>query len=338
MNAKRYALIALPIVAAGGFWLARSPETASAGTPAMAHARTLVAPGRVEPVRDPVKLAFETSGRIVEILVDEGDVVKSGQVVARLDNRLPHARVAAARAGLAQAKARFLLARRGPRKEDIAAARAEMDAAIAAAKHRGAEQVRSEKLGKVGALADSVVDADGAAARVATARADAASARYQALAHGTRSERVQEAAAAISLAQAELDAAEIALDQTILRAPADGMILRRTAEVGALVTLMAPAPVLELADISKLEIRTEIDEADIAHVTVGQTAYATVDAYGDRRFSIRITRISHELGRKTVRDDDPRARFDTRVLEVIARFDGAPTVTLPLGLRTSVHL
>jgi hypothetical protein len=53
---------------------------------------------------------------------------------------------------------------------------------------------------------------------------------------------------------------------------------------------------------------------------------------------VRITQITRELGRKTVRDDDPRARVDTRVLEVIARFDGAPTEPLPLGLRMYVHV
>ena len=124
----------------------------------------------------------------------------------------------------------------------------------------------------------------------------------------------------------------------MLRAPRDGIILRRTAEVGTLVTLMQPVPVVSLADLRELEIRAEVDEADVASVTVGQVAYATADAFGDRKFPIRITRLTNELGRKTARDDDPRARVDTRVLEVIARFEGAPTARLPIGLRMSVHL
>src|SRR5439155_3811944 len=105
----------------------------------------LVAPGGVEPPRDPVKLAFEAQGRIAEILVDEGDLVTAGQVVARLDDRIARTRVAAAEAGLAQAKARYLLAKRGPRVEDLAAARADADAAGASAAHRNLEQARSEQ-------------------------------------------------------------------------------------------------------------------------------------------------------------------------------------------------
>jgi len=341
MSKLRYLLLAVPLAGAGWLWLGHKTPAGRAAT-TVARPSVLVAPGRVEPVHDVVKLAFEAQGRIAEILVDEGDTVHTGQVLARLDDRLAKARVAAAAAGLAQAKARYLLARRGPRTEDVAAARAEADAAAAAAQHRGAEQTRSEHLGKVGALSTTVVDADGAAARVASAQATAATARYQSLASGTRSEQIEEAAATIMLAQADLDAAKVALDQTVLTAPTDGVILRRTSEVGALVTLMAPAPVLSIADLSQLEIRAEVDEADVAAISLGQAAYATAAAYGERRFPVRFTRVTRELGRKTVREDDPRARIDTRVLEVIARFDavpdGAPTVALPLGLRMEVHV
>ncbi len=338
MTKLRYLVLVLPLAAASYMWFGRDTQPAAAQPTVLARPIVMTAPGRVEPRRDPVKLAFEAQGRIAEILVDEGDVVTANQVVARLDDRLARARVAAAEAGLAQARARHALARRGPRHEDLAAARAEADAAAAAAAHRDAEQARSEQLGKVGAVADSIVDADGAAARVASAQATAASARYQSLAKGTRPEQVEEAAAAILLAQAELDAAKVALDQTVLRAPSDGMVLRRTGEVGTLVTLAMPTSIVTVADLREPELRAEIDEADVAAVAVGQLAYATADAFGERRFPVRIVRVNRELGRKTVRDDDPRARIDTRVLEVIARFEGAPGITLPIGLRMSVHI
>jgi multidrug resistance efflux pump len=338
MNKLRYLLLVVPVAAGAYFWFGRETRSASAQAPVITRPAVLVAPGHIEPERDAVKLAFEAQGRIVEILVDEGDAVKANQVLARLDDRMALARVAAAEAALAQAKARYTHARRGPRNEDVLAARAEADAAAASAAHRTVEQERSEHLGKVGAVADSIVDADGAAARVASAQAKAADARYQSLAKGTRPEQIEEAAASIKLAQAELDAANVAVDQTKLRAPTDGVILRRFAEVGTIVTFQVPAPIVSLADLRTLQIRAEIDEVDVAAVAVGQPAFATAEAFGDRKFPIRITRITHELGRKTVRDDDPRARVDTRVLEVTAAFDGAPGVELPLGLRMSVHV
>src|SRR5690606_2799486 len=103
--------------------------------------------------------------------------------------RLAKARVAAAEAQLSAAKARYTFARRGPRSEDVAAARAEADAAAAAAQHRDIEQTRSAQLGQTGALASSIVDADAASARVAQAQSRAATARAQSLARGTRPEQ-----------------------------------------------------------------------------------------------------------------------------------------------------
>ena len=331
-------LVALPLAAAGLLWFGPSTQPASAAQPVLTRPAVIVAPGRVEPVHDVVSLAFETGGRIAAIEVDEGDTVQAGQVLARLDDRLARARVAAAEAAVDGAHASYLLARRGPRGEDVAAARAELEAARAAAEHRDAEQARSEKLGAVGAVASASVDADSAAARVADANAAGARARYQALVKGTRSEQIAGAAAALDAAKAELDAAKIALDQTLLRAPADGIVLRRFAEVGALVTTLELVPIVSVADVSQLQIRAELDEADVAAIAAGKPAYAIADAYGERRFPIHITRLTRELGRKTVRDDDPRARVDTRVLEVIATFDRAPTEPLPLGLRMYVHI
>jgi HlyD family secretion protein len=340
MSKLRTALyVSLPLAAAATYWFGTSTQSAAAAQPpAVARPATLVAPARVEPIRDAVSLAFEAPGRIVAIDVDEGVAVKAGQVVARLDDRLARARVAAAEAAVDGAQANYQMSRRGPRGEDLAAAKAELDAAKAAADHRTAEQYRSEKLGAVGAVPSAAVDSDSAAARVAGANASAAAARYQALVKGTRAEQIAAAAAALDAAKAELEAAKVALDQTLLRAPHDGVILRRFAEVGALVTTMSPTPIVSMADVAQLQIRAEVDESDVAAISVGTVAYATADAFGDRKFPVRITRITRELGRKTVRDDDPRARIDTRVLEVVGTFVSSPTETLPLGLRMYVHV
>ncbi len=338
MKTRNKLLSALPIVAVGLLWINHARTADSAPAPERAHTATLVAPGHVEPTRDPVKLGFEIPGRIIAIEVEEGDRVAKSQVLARLDDRLAKARVAATTAAVAQARAHLAFARRGPRSEDITAARADAEAAAATAQHRAIEQHRSDELGKLGAVASSAVDADDAAARVAGAQATAAAARYASIKQGTRTEQIDEAAAQLAAAQADLDAANVALDQTVLRAPDDGVILRRTAEVGTLVQTMTPTPIVTFADLRRLEVRAEIDEADVAAIALGQAAYATADAFGTQKFPVHITRLTRELGRRNVRDDDPRARVDTRVLEVIAQFDGAPSISLPLGLRVDVHV
>lgn len=338
MTKTKTASIFLAVAISGGFlWVGHRTPTALANTE-IRRTATLVAPGRVEPVRDPVALAFEIGGRVVSVDVDEGDTVQAGQIVARLDDRLANARVAAATAGLAQARARLDLARRGPRHEDVEVAKAEAAAAAADAEHREVEQHRSDQLGSIGALSTATVDADEAAARVATATRAAADARYRSLARGTRAELIAEADAAVDAAAAELDASRVALEQCALRAPHDGVVLRRMTEVGAIVTALNPATIVTLADLGQLEVRAEIDEADIAAMTVGKPGYVTTDAFGDRQFAVRIARITRELGRKTIPNDDPRARIDTRVLEVILHFDTAPATTLPIGMRMYAHI
>lgn len=334
---KTALIIATSALVAGSLWAGRRAPTAHATT-AISRPATIVAPGRVEPVRDPVALAFEIGGRVVSIDVEEGNVVKAGQIVARLDDRLAKARVATASAALAQARARLDLARRGPRREDVEVAKAQAEAAIAEAEHRQVEQSRSDTLGANGAVPTATVEADGAAARVAAATAAAADARYRSVARGTRAELIVEAAAAVDAAAADLDAANVALEQCALRAPYGGVVLRRMAEVGAIVTALNPTTIVTLADMTQLQIRAEIDEADVAAMAIGKAGYVMADAFGDRRFPVRIARITRELGRKTIPNDEPRARVDTRVLEVILGFASPPDTALPLGMRMFAHL
>ena len=152
---------------------------------------------------------------------------------------------------------------------------------------------------------------------------------------GARREQLAEAVAAIAAAEAERAEAEAVLAQHELRAPTAGVVIRRLHQVGEHVATMPPTTVLIVADTRALELRVEVDEADVGRVAVGQAAWATALAYGDRRFAGRVTRVVGELGRKTQRLDDPRARIDTRVLEVeVALTEPAP---LPLGLRMDVQ-
>jgi hypothetical protein len=106
---------------------------------------------------------------------------------------------------------------------------------------------------------------------------------------------------------------------------------------GELVSLVPPTVVFSIADISRLRLRAEIDEEDIAKVTVGQRGYTTAAGFEAKRFSGRIVERMRDIGRKGVRnEDDPRARVDTRILEVLFEFDLAPS--LPIGLRMDLHV
>jgi multidrug resistance efflux pump len=318
--------------------------------------REIVSPGVVEPTSEQVALAFEIPGRLEEVLVNEGDRVEEGQVLARLDSRLLRARVARAQAALESAKARRDATLSGARKDEIKAAEAEADAARASAWERTRQHARSERLAEHNAISNAELDGAKGSADTARAMADAASARFQLMKEGARTESRREAIAQVAGQEAELEEAKTLLDQTELRAPKSGVILRRLVEPGEQVTTTPVKTVLTLADLDHLQLRVEVDENDVGQVAAGQTGFATADAYGTRRFPGKVVRLMKELGRKTLRADDPRGHFDTRVLEVLfvpdlgARAGKAvppedpsqlgpdASSELPLGLRMDVHI
>jgi len=332
---KRFAMIgAVLLTIGGGAWaLGRSGKKEAA--PAAIAPREVVAPGMVEPKGEVVDLGFEIVGRVAEVLVAEGDSVKAGQPIIRLDDKLARANVAKAEAQLAAAKARRDQALAGSRPDEVRAARAEAAAHRALARERDLSRGRAEKLRSAEAVADAVVDTERGHADAAAARAEAAEASYALVRSGTRIEGKREAIAMVAAAEAELASAQAYLEKHEIRAPRDGVILRRFLEPGELVATTPPTLAMTMADTSTLEIRAEVDEADIARVAVGQVGWASCEAYGDRRFAGRVVRLTGELGHKRVRNDDPRARLDTRVRDVAFVLDEA--APLPLGLRMEVH-
>jgi multidrug resistance efflux pump len=297
----------------------------------------VVAPATVEAVDQRVDLAFEQTGRVAEVLVHEGDRVVAGQLLARLDDRVARAGVARAEAALAAAEARRDLALRGPRAEEVRAAQAEARAARAVLDDRATSSGRIGRLAAEAAV--SAADADSArfGAAAAEAQSAAADARLALLQRGTRDEDKRQAAAQAAAAAAELEAARALLAQTELHAPSAGTILRRLVEPGAEVGLMPPTIVLALADIDHVQLRAEVDETDVGAVSPGQRGYASAETFGGARIPGHVERRLGELGRKKIVTDDPRARIDTRVLEVLFVPD-EPHAVLPLGLRMDVHL
>ncbi len=333
---RRFGMVAA-VVLAGAAALAMFRPGTAAGTPPAPAGPTLVAPATVEAIDQRVDLAFEQAGRIAEILVKEGERVERGQLLARLDDRVARARVQRAAAALAGAEARRDLALHGPRPEEIRAAQAEARAARAVLGERALNNGRVGKL--VAEAAVSVAEADVArfGAAAAEAQAAAAEARLAVLERGSREEDKRAAAAQAASAAAELEEAQALLAQTELRAPRAGIILRRALEPGTQVGLVPPMPVLALADAEHVQLRAEVDETDVAAVAPGQHGYATAETFGAARVPGHVERVLGELGRKRIVTDDPRARIDTRVLEVLFVPD-APHPALPLGLRMDVHL
>ena len=305
--------------------------------PGLAPVSLIAAPGRVEPITEEIDVAAEVQGRLTDVLVDEGAQVTRGQVVARLEHADYDARLQSAQARLAVAEAERLRLVNGARPEERREAVAVAQQAAAALEHAGIEVERHRRLFTGGVIAREALDTAERNWRVAVARAAETGERERLVAADARLDDRARADASVAMARAAVAEAQALLDKTVIRAPIDGVVLRRHRQAGESVSPDgAASTIVTVADVRVLRVRADVDERDVARLEVGQAAWVTADAYGDRRFEGRVIRVGRMLGRKTVRTDEPSEKTDTKVLETLVEL--APGTTLPVGLRVDVFI
>jgi ABC exporter DevB family membrane fusion protein len=303
---------------------------------AASDAALAAGPGLVEPLSEEVRVSAQVGGRLRQVLADEGDRVRAGQVLAIVDNRDYEARVESARAELEVREAERRRIVNGARIQERREAAAELAEAEAVLENARAEQARRQNL-----LRDRVVsraeaeDAD-RAAQVAGARVAAVRERVDLITADAREEDRARADADVSLARARLEEVRALYEKTFIRAPIDGVILRRHRKAGESVSTQFDSPIITMADDRVRRVRVDVDETDVGRIAVGQPAYVTADAFGDRRFAGRVIRIGQLLGRKNVRTDEPAERVDTKVLETLVELEDGQE--LPLGLRVQAFI
>ena len=212
----------------------------------------VTAVGTVEPVQQ-VEVGSLISGTIAGVPVAVNDVVRTGDVLARLDTSSLEAELARDRASLAARKAEV---------QDVMAAE---EAAVASLAR--AEQLRQRGLNS---------EEDLAAAQTALRRADAA---------------VASARANVQVAEADVMLSESNVAKAVIVAPIDGMILDMDASVGQTVSASTSTVVLfTLAhDLGQMQLQVDVDEADIGQVSVGDTATFGVDAYLGQVFPAAVS-------------------------------------------------
>jgi ABC exporter DevB family membrane fusion protein len=316
---------------------AAAPETG--GAPLRLHATGVVAaPGRVEPVSEEIDIGAELAGRLAEVLVDEGAAVTKGQVLARLDSDDERARLASAEASRAVAEAELARVVNGARSEERREVRAAVRKAEAEFEQAELEWRRRDELARDGVIAAEERDRAARALRVMQASLDEARERAGTIDSAAREDERARAEASVQLARARVAEARAMLEKTVIRAPADGTVLRRYKEAGETVAPEAgdSARVFTVADTRRLRVRVDVDETDVARVTAGQQAWVTADAFGDRRFAGTVVFVGEILGRKNIRTDEPGERVDTKVLETL--IDLEPGTRLPVGLRVDAFI
>ncbi|MDY0397961.1 MAG: efflux RND transporter periplasmic adaptor subunit [Desulfuromonas thiophila] len=220
---------------------------------------TVTATGTLEPTNQ-VDVGSELSGIIEQVLVDDNDRVQVGQELARLDTSRLQARRRQATASLAVAEATL-------QQRQASLNEAELS-------YRRLQRLQRDSAG----LLPARQDLENAEASLLRARAEQASAQ-----------------AGIEQARASLDEIQTDLTKSVILSPINGVVLQRSVEPGQTVAASLQAPVLfTLAeDLREMELRIDIDEADVGQVQAGQSARFSVDAYPQRVFPARIERVRY---------------------------------------------
>ncbi len=226
--------------------------------------RTINAPGTIEP-ESMVDISAQVSARIIALPFEEGDQVRQGDVIVRLDDR-----DLAAALDAAKARARGEEARLAGAEADLAEARAELT------RQQGLYETKD----------------------ISLAALESSEARYK------RAEsNLAQIYESIEIAKAQIRQAEKDLDNTVITSPIEGVITLLNADVGELVvigTLNNPGSIImQIADLSKILVRTRVDESNVALVSEGQEATVYLNAYPDKQFGgkVQFMKLQREVWR-----------------------------------------
>lgn len=296
------------------------------------HSNHLVLYGNVD-IRQ-VDLGFRVSGRLQKMLVEEGDQVKQGDLLAVLDKAPYEADLASAKAGLAQAEANYLKLQHGSRPQEIEEARALVREKQAAVMNADLTFARQKEQIKIGASSKQNYDDAFAQKNEAEAQLKNAQENLSLAEEGFRFEDIQAGKAAMEVAKAQLESAKINLIDTEIFSPSDGIILTRVREPGAII---APQSIIYTLTLHKpVWIRAYVSETDLGRIKPGMEALIYTDSNPESPFEAKIGFISPmaEFTPKTVET----AELRTDLVYRLRLYVDDPTGKLRQGMPVTVKL
>jgi len=233
--------------------------------------------GKIQPEVE-VKISAEVSGEIVEMPVKVGQSVKKGQLLVKIKPDLYIARKEAMEANLKSALAQLEIA-----KANLSKAESEF---------KRAEELYSKKL-----ISEAEYENTRTSYNIAKAQYSSAS-------------------SAVEQARASLRQAEEDLAKTIIYSPIDGVVTQINAEVGERVvgtSQMAGTVIMVIADLSKMEARIDVSEVDVVHVSIGDTAILSVDAFPEKKLKGIVYEISNAAKTKGLGTQEEVVNFEVRI-------------------------
>ncbi len=266
------------------------------------------ASGKIFPVTE-VKISSDVSGEVVELFVEEGDSVVSGQLLARIDPDAYQSQVERGRAAVNSAKAQWANAR--AQVDNLRAQKEQIMAQLINARdiHKRNEQLLHDGVIAQAEFETSLSNLKALEANLRSAEASIRSAE----------ESVKAAQFNVQSAEATLKELQTSLKRTNLYAPISGTVSKLNVEEGERVVgtiQMAGTELMRIADLHAMEIQVEVSETDIPKVAIGDDVDIEVDAYVDRKFKGRVRQIAHSsndltssVGGNTALSTDQVANF-----------------------------
>ncbi|RCS25927.1 secretion protein HlyD [Phyllobacterium salinisoli] len=280
-----------------------------------------------------VQLGFRVAGRLRQALVDEGDTVKAGDILARLDTAPAEDSVRAAEAKVAGLRATLKKLQAGPRAAEIAQAQALYTESQADLQNASQAFERARQLRPGGSISQAGLDQAKAMKDMASARSQSAFEALRLLQEGTRPEDIALARANLQAAEAELSSAKTSLDDTDLATPADGVVLSRVREPGAIVS---PSDIVYVLSLTKpVWVRAYISEPDLGRVHPGMMVDVVSDTAPDKPYQGKVGFISPvaEFTPKSVETPDLRTDLVYRLRIIIENADTRLRQGMPVTVR-----
>jgi len=247
-------------------------------------ARSVVATGKIQPITK-VEVKSKASGIVEKLYVDINNVVKKGQPLAQLDQEEIQAQVSAQRAQLASTEANVTTLEAAIEQDKVNAAAPDLPMYKASLD-------RYQEMQKEGVVSRQALDESNRDYLAALTKRDSAKAQI-----GVDTAKLKQARAQVMQSQASLKQLEEQLGYTTIVAPMDGVILSRDVEIGdavsSILVLGSTATlVMTEGDTTEVYVQGKVDEADIAHVYMGQPARIKVESFRDRLFNGKVTKIA----------------------------------------------
>ena len=284
--------VVVVLAAGGGLYMSNQAKAkqVEAAKVAAAHAPkspyVAIANGKADVEGGVIQVAARTSGIVRDVLAQEGDDVTKGQVLARLEDDEPRLQAASAEADMRMAQAQIPL----------------LEVQLSTARR---ELARMQGLVATNFVAGQKIDQAQDAVRQAQAGIAAQN-------------------ATIGAAQARLSQARYNQELTLIRAPADGRIVRRYANPGAGASTLNVSNMFDLEPRADRIVRAEIAESALPFVTIGQAVQLSPEADPARVIAGKVLRRAAVFGARKLSSDDPTERSDERVVEVVVATQGAP--------------